>query len=129
MHGEYILDTNVVIALMESDASVLRRIKEPGSAFFSVVVLGELTYGARNSSQVERNLLRIHDLLRGMTLLACDDSTAEQYGIVKAELKRLGKPIPENDIRIAAQCRQYDFTLVTRDAHFTAIDGLRIENW
>ncbi|MEM7184769.1 MAG: PIN domain-containing protein [Spirochaetota bacterium] len=48
---------------------------------------------------------------------------------MKAELKKKGKPIPENDIWIAALAIQYTATLVTKDKHFKNIDGLQIESW
>ena len=56
--------------------------------------------------------------------LPCDFDTARLYGRIKAELRRKGKPIPENDIWIAAAAIQYGLTLVTRDRHFDFIDGL-----
>jgi tRNA(fMet)-specific endonuclease VapC len=34
-----------------------------------------------------------------------------------------------DDIWIAAHAQQYDLTLVTRDAHFSAIEGIKIEAW
>ena len=55
--------------------------------------------------------------------------TARQYGIIKNQLRTRGKPIPENDIWIAAMAKQYQLTLVTRDNHFQHIHGLVIEQW
>ena len=51
------------------------------------------------------------------------------YGVIKQALREKGRPIPENDIWIAAIAQQYGLTLVTRDDHFTAIDGLTLEKW
>jgi tRNA(fMet)-specific endonuclease VapC len=44
-------------------------------------------------------------------------------------LRAKGHPIPENDIWIAAHAQQYELTLVTRDAHFSAVEGIGIEVW
>lgn len=44
-------------------------------------------------------------------------------------LKRKGKPIPENDVWIAACALQHDLILVTRDGHFEYVEGLRFESW
>ena len=40
-----------------------------------------------------------------------------------------GRPIPENDIWIAAIALQYDLTLITRDTHFGEVDNLKVESW
>jgi tRNA(fMet)-specific endonuclease VapC len=56
-------------------------------------------------------------------------TTAQQYGEIKNALRAKGRPIPENDLWIAALSLQYGLTVVTRDDHFNAIDGLPIATW
>lgn len=53
----------------------------------------------------------------------------KQYAETKTALRRKGKPIPENDIWIAAFALANDLTLVARDEHFDHVDGLRVERW
>jgi tRNA(fMet)-specific endonuclease VapC len=55
--------------------------------------------------------------------------TTEIYGQVKAELARLGKPVPDNHLWIAATAMQYDLPLATRDAHFTHVPRLKTLAW
>lgn len=55
--------------------------------------------------------------------------TAEAYGRLKFQLRRKGRPIPENDLWIAALCVQHGRTLVTRDAHFAEVEGLATASW
>jgi tRNA(fMet)-specific endonuclease VapC len=55
--------------------------------------------------------------------------TVIAYYQVRLNLKQKGKPIPENDIWIAAQCVDNQWTLVTNDAHFGHVDGLAVEYW
>ena len=62
-------------------------------------------------------------------ILHCDAKTAKYYGLIKQKLRQKGQPIPENDIWIAAIAQQYDLTLVSRDKHFSKIEGLQIEIW
>ncbi len=50
-------------------------------------------------------------------------------GKIKNYLRQKGLPIPENDIWIAATARQYNLTLVSRDAHFGNIENLHVESW
>jgi tRNA(fMet)-specific endonuclease VapC len=59
-------------------------------------------------------------------VLAPDTTTGDVYGNIKAALMKKGKPIPENDIWIAAMARQYNLQLFTTDNHFTEIDNLSL---
>jgi tRNA(fMet)-specific endonuclease VapC len=62
-------------------------------------------------------------------VLSCDAKTGDFYGQVKTTLRIKGRPIPDNDIWIAALALQYDLALVTRDAHFNEVDTLSTEQW
>ncbi|MEK7312207.1 MAG: type II toxin-antitoxin system VapC family toxin, partial [Chloroflexota bacterium] len=93
------------------------------------IVLGELYYGALKSSRAKENLERIADLVASADILDCDSRTARLFGEVKDRLRQKGRPIPENDIWIAAMALQYDLTLVSRDAHFSEVEKLKLESW
>ena len=129
MNGKYLLDTNIVIALFGEDEHVLKMIQKAKEVYHSAVVIGELYYGAFNSTRKTENLRKIDDYKDEVAILSSDDQTAKLYGKVKAQLKKKGMPIPENDLWIAAIAIQYDLTLVTRDKHFENISGLRVEKW
>jgi tRNA(fMet)-specific endonuclease VapC len=129
MTGKVLLDTNIVIALFADEASVKQQLTIIGEIFIPSIVLGELYYGARKSARAEQNIARIDEFAAGNTVLLCDTTTARQYGVIKAQLRAKGKPIPENDIWIAAIAEQHQLTLVTRDSHFQHVDGLLIEQW
>jgi len=62
-------------------------------------------------------------------VLACDGETGYWYGIVKDKLRRSGNPIPENDIWIAALALRHRLSAATRDKHFEAVEGLKVEIW
>jgi tRNA(fMet)-specific endonuclease VapC len=51
------------------------------------------------------------------------------YGQIKAELESKGRPIPDNDMWIAAIARQHNLTLVTRDAHFLQVADISKLSW
>jgi tRNA(fMet)-specific endonuclease VapC len=55
MPGKFLLDTNIVIALFESDPAVLRSLAIADEVFVSSIVLGELFYGAKKSNHPEQN--------------------------------------------------------------------------
>lgn len=107
----------------------MQRIAEAEAVFLPSTVIGELYYGAYNSTRVEANLARIEEFTASKTVLACDIATAHLYGQIKHLLRQKGRPIPENDIWIAAIAQQYQLTLVSRDEHFREIDGLPVETW
>jgi tRNA(fMet)-specific endonuclease VapC len=118
-----------VIALFANEFSVTRQLGEAEEVFTPSIVLGELFYGARRSKRVQENVARIEEFAARSTVLTCDTETARRYGEVKDALRQKGRPIPENDVWIAAIALQYDLTLVARDAHFEQVDGLSFETW
>ncbi|MBI3264252.1 MAG: PIN domain-containing protein [Acidobacteria bacterium] len=52
-------------------------------------------------------------------------ATADVYARLRLTLKTKGKPIPENDLWIAALCVEHQVKLAAVDGHFDAIDGLQ----
>jgi len=129
MSGEFLLDTNVVISLLQGEESIRERLAENRRVLLSTIVLGELYYGARKSGRVEENLTRINRLAVATVVLGCDIITAHEYSVIKNELRLKGRPIPENDIWLAAIARQYDLILVSRNKHFAEVQELALEQW
>jgi len=129
MDGRHLLDTNIVIALFNREQPVIDSIAQSLEVFLPSIVIGELYYGAFNSSKQQANVEKIDRLRMQAFVLDCDAFTAKIYGQIKKSLKDAGNPIPENDIWIAALAIQYDLSLVTRDNHFSFIPGLQVERW
>lgn len=129
MSGRFLLDTNIVIALFADETIVKSNLAQANEVFIPSVVIGELCYGARKSGRVEANLARVDELVASSTILVCDAETARQYGKVKNKLRLKGRPLPENDIWIAALTLQYEMVLVTRDAHFQEVESLKTTAW
>lgn len=129
MNGRYLLNTNIVIAVFAEERAVLQRLAEANEVFVPATVLGELYYGARKSALVEANIARIDEFAAAAAVLGCDTGTAQQYGWIKNDLRAKGRPIPENDIWIAAVARQHELDVVSRDDHFKEIPHLGIEVW
>ena len=129
MNGRYLLDTNIVIALFASEAAVQTSLANVDEVFISSIVVGELCYGARKSARTVENLGRIDELIANSVVLGCDTETAHYYGKVKNQLRLKGRPLPENDIWIAALALQHKLLLVTRDAHFQNVENLQSIAW
>jgi len=107
MSGKVLLDTNIVIALFAGEASVIEKLTVARSVFIPVITIGELYYGACKSGNRRRNIAKIEEFAARSAILACDESTARHYGGIKDGLRAKGKPLPENDIWIAALACQH----------------------
>jgi tRNA(fMet)-specific endonuclease VapC len=123
--GKYLLDTNIIIALFADEAAVKSNLAQAEEVFIPSIAIGELCYGARKSRRSKENLERIDELVANTVSLGCDTETARYYGEVKDKLRLKGRPLPENDIWIAALALQHNLTLVTRDAHFQEVEHLK----
>ena len=127
--GRYLLDTNIVIALFTGDRSVEAKVTNIENVALAPPIIGELCFGAQKSEKVTENLYRINMFIEEHLLFSCDLETAQWYGIIKNQLRRKGRPIPNNDIWIAAVAMQHGLILVTRDSHFDAVETLQTERW
>jgi len=129
MTGNNVLDTNIVSAWLSGETVIADNIDNSEAVYIPITVVGELHYGAQYSTQVQKNTDNINAVLSRYDVLYIDEETAYRYGLIKAALRKKGKPIPENDIWIAAIIMQHDFTLISRDGHFNEIDGLKLVVW
>ena len=127
--SRFLIDTNIVIALFAGEAGVQSRLAAATEVFLPSIAVGELLYGARKSSRVAENVRRVEEFAASIAVLPCDAKSAAAYGEVKASLSAKGKPIPENDVWIAAIAHQHGLTLVSRDEHFRQVDNLSVEKW
>ena len=129
LNGKYLLDTNIVIALFAGDRAVEAKVTNTENVALAPPIIGELCFGAQKSEKATENLHRINMFIEQHILFPCDLETAQWYGIIKERLRRKGRPIPNNDIWIAAIAMQHDLTLVTRDSHFDEVESLQTERW
>ena len=129
MNGKYLLDTNIIIALFAGDDAVRKHIEKAKQVYIPSIAIGELFYGAYKSSQRDRNIARVLEFAYSSTILYPDVSSARKYGEFKYFLKEKGRPVPENDLWVAAIASRYELTLISRDEHFRELEGIPIDNW
>lgn len=120
------LDTNQAIAVLNNTDDAGQWIQSFTEVYLPVPVVGELRFGALNSRRSVENLQRIERLVNRCQVLEVKALTAEVYARIRLALKRKGKPIPENDLWIAALCVEHNMPLATSDEHFTAIEELQL---
>jgi tRNA(fMet)-specific endonuclease VapC len=124
-----ILDTNALTAFVDGEPGALAEIGKARFIAIPVVVLGEYLFGiaqSRRRIEYERWMNRY---IRNYPILDISAETAARYADVRLELKRAGKPIPSNDIWIAALCRQHSLPLLSQDRHFDRVVGIRRVGW
>ena len=126
-----LLDTNVVVAFLNGDKPVLRRIKdEIDKIALSTLVVAELDYGAKVSRKSKENLENLYRLVDVVQVVPFDIECAKLFGTIKSRLRNLGKPTGEVDALIAATAMAHEAILVTNNKkHFENIEGLKVEVW
>jgi len=110
------LDTNVVISILNGSSGLV--IARYEAVFLPIRVCGELLFGAMNSGQALQNLEKARQFIERYSVLDINEIVAERYAEVRHLLKLAGRPIPENDVWIAATCLVYEVPLATNDGHF-----------
>lgn len=124
-----ILDTNALSAFADGQASLRRAIEPEIDLALPVIVVGEYLYGIRQSRHRARYQDWLNAHLGTFVILEIERETASRYAELRSELKSTGRPIPSNDVWIAALARQHGSRLLTRDRHFEAVRGLRLIPW
>jgi tRNA(fMet)-specific endonuclease VapC len=133
---EYLLDTNVCIALINRTSEPVRErfskaVESGAPVWVPSVSLYELWYGVAKSVQTHANTLRLKMFLAGpVRVLEFGEEDARHAGEIRNTLERTGKPIGAYDLLIAGQALCRKLTLVTANAReFGRVKGLVWEDW
>lgn len=124
-----ILDTNALSAIADGDKAAGYEFSHAEQAAVPVVALGEYLYGIIRSRRKAEYEEWLSDVLSTVRLLEINHDTAVEYATIRHELRKSGTPIPVNDLWIAALCRQHALPLLSRDAHFDSVRGIRRIIW
>ena|SRR5258708_5985885 len=124
--GDYLLDTTAAIGFAKKDQALIALAQAGTNIYVPVVAIAEMYFGAFKSGRTAQNLLLVEKLAKQSKVLVCDIETARAFAQKKQELRRKGRPIPENDIWIAAIAKQHGLTVLTRDGHFQEVDNLSV---
>jgi tRNA(fMet)-specific endonuclease VapC len=121
-----VLDTNAYAAMRRGHEGVRGHIERSETVVISTVVAGELLFGFRAGARAESNIRDFEHFLSSpyVSVVPVTLATADRYGRIAASLKAKGKPIPSNDIWIAAHCLEVGGDLLSFDPHFQWVDGL-----
>jgi tRNA(fMet)-specific endonuclease VapC len=123
-----LIDTNAYAAFMRGAPEIVEVIAHADGLYLNSIVLGELLGGfaaGKRESKNRAELARFLDSPR-VGVLPVTADTADSYALVYAGLRRKGTPIPSNDLWIAATALEHGTALLSLDAHFAHVEGLRI---
>jgi tRNA(fMet)-specific endonuclease VapC len=123
------LDTNAVSALFEGDEALLELLDGVERFALPVIVVGEYRFGLQRSRHRKQLGAMLDRLVAEADLLVVDDDTTSHYAQVREALRTKGRPLPENDVWIAALCRQHRRRLVSRDRDFEHVESLETVGW
>ena len=124
-----ILDTNAFSAIADGDPAIKPIVQRAPVLALPVVVIGEYRFGIAQSARRSANQRWLTESLPNYLILDVTEETSAHYAELRLELKRIGKPIPANDLWIAALCRQHSQPLLSRDRHFDVVPGMRRLGW
>jgi len=123
---QILIDTNYYVGFKRRQELIVERLRQAEYIGVSTVVLGELLAGFRCGSRERENRRELELFLDSprVAVLGIDEETAEFYAGVFRALREKGRPIPSNDLWLAASALRHGLALATLDSHFSEIDGL-----
>jgi len=123
------LDTSAYSALRTGHQRAISLVQKARTILLPAVVLGELLGGFEYGRFRERNREGLHSFLQSnrVQVSSITAETAERYAAIYAYLRSVGRPIPTNDIWIAASVMEYSAVLLTTDRHYSFIPHILVE--
>ena len=123
---DILLDTNAYVAFKQGRADAVEVVQHAPRIGLNSIVLGELLSGFSLGTREQANRQELEQFLASdrVDQIGIDLSTAEHYATVYRDLRQRGRPIPTNDIWIAATALQHDLVIFSYDRHFREVAGL-----
>ena len=129
----YMLDTNICIYVLKNHSDKLRhKFKAIKDICISSITYGELCFGIENGSNnlKEERWRQLEVFTQRLLIEPWDENAGRHYGSIRAQLKKEGTPIGNNDLLIAAHARSINAVLVTNNVReFNRVPNLTVENW
>lgn len=120
------LDSSAVILYFRGHPAARELLGAAQEIYLPLTAVGELYLGVERAEQKMKRRRELDELLALTNVLHPNLQTAQFYAQMKARLLTAGKPIPDNDIWIAALAQQAGLPLAARDEHFDFIEGLEV---
>jgi len=131
-----VLDTSALIALFRGHAGVASASRTLDRIVLPAVALGELLVGRMGPARVQGSgragaggLRAIGEFLASprVEVAVLGAETAERYALIREHLRGAGRPVPANDIWIAASAMEMGLRVLTLDSHYLAIPQVVVD--
>ncbi len=121
-----LLDTNAYSALARGESALADRVRRAEKILLSAIVAGELLHGFRSGTRHDANRRQFDEFLAQpfVEFVPVSLVTADRFARIMSGLRKKGRPIPTNDVWIAAHAMESGAELLSRDKHFDEVDGL-----
>jgi|SRR5579884_511794 len=130
---KFMFDTNICIYLIKQKPQrVLKHFQSHvvGDIGISSITLAELRYGVAKSQHVEQNRQALDEFTLPLEIADFDEAAAGAYGMIRAELEKVGRPIGSMDMLIGAHAIALNVALVTNNTkEFKRIKNLKVVDW
>jgi predicted nucleic acid-binding protein len=125
-----VIDTNAYGGLLRGEPRTVQLLRTAHEIHLPLIVLGELLAGFAAGTRAQKNRDELARFMASprVQLMKLDEKTPHHYADVFMALRKQGRPIPTNDLWIAALARQHRLPLLSFDAHFAAVPGLTLIN-
>jgi len=125
---QLLIDTNIYSYALKGDDNVVEVLKKAEKIGFSVISIGELLSGFKGGGREKKNREELETFLDSprVVVYSVNEDTSEFYAEILHNLRKIGRPVPTNDIWIAAVAFQNGLRLFTKDTHFKEISGLSL---
>lgn len=121
-----LLDSNAYSEFMRGNQHAGEIVRRAEQILLSAVVIGEQLYGFRQGPRFQQNLAELRSFLERpyVSFVPVGPVTADRYSRIMVSLRAKGRPIPTNDVWIAAHAMETGADLVSGDRHFEHVDGI-----
>ena len=126
------LDTNTSSYIIKGNIPAVRERLQSvpiEQVCISAVTQGELLFGVAKRPDMPRLGTIVNEFLLRVDILPWDSTAAECYGELRASLERVGRPLANLDMMIAAHAKAVAIRLITSDKAFQQVDGLLLADW
>jgi len=132
MPGRYLLDTNTVSYIIKGSRPRVRErlLRVPmAEVGISVITEAELLFGLVRRPDATKLKTVVEEFLLRVEVLAWGSDAAHEYARMRAAIEGRGEAMGNLDLMIAAQALASGVILVSSDAVFRRVNGLKIEDW
>ena len=128
--SKLMLDTSAYAAFKRGTLEAVTSLRKTRSILLTPIVLGELLAGFEVGNQRKQNRTELQEFMRSprVQTVPITMETSERYASIYAHLRSVGRPLPTNDLWIAASAMEYSATLLTADSHFLNIPQIIVSH-